>query len=147
MRESQTEMMKALIVDDSDTFRQTLRSLLYSGFPLMSLDEARDGEEALQEIDAYRPDLIFMDIRLPGENGLEITRKIRSSHCQAIIIILTSYDLPEYREAASMNGANYFMSKGSSTSEEILALVDTILSELAQAKMAETKGKRPEERL
>ena len=111
-----------------------------SRFPLMSLDEARDGEEALEKLHAYRPDLIFMDIRLPGENGLEITKKIRSSHCQAIIIILTSYDLPEYREAASMNGANYFVSKGSSTTEEILALVDSILS-----RMNETKGKKPEE--
>ena len=137
---SQIKMTRTLIVDDSDTFRQTLRSLLCSRFPLMSLDEARDGEEALEKLHAYRPDLIFMDIRLPGENGLEITKKIRSSLCQAIIIILTSYDLPEYRDAASMNGANYFVSKGSSTTEEILALVDSILS-----RMNETKGKKPEE--
>lgn len=111
----------------------------------MTFDEARDGKEALQKLNAYHPDLIFMDIRLPGENGLEVTKKIRSSHCQAIIIILTTYDLREYREAASMNGADYFMSKRSSTTEEILALVDSILSELAQAKMNETKGKKSEE--
>ena len=131
-------MTRTLIVDDSDTFRQTLRNLLCSRFHLMTFDEARDGKEALQKVDAYHPDLIFMDIKLPGENGLEITKKIRSSHCQGIIIILTSYDLPEYQQAASMNGANYFMSKGSSPTEEILALVDSILSELAQAKMGET---------
>jgi len=106
----------------------------------MTFVEARDGKEALQKLNAFSPDLIFMDIRLPGENGLEITEKIRRSHCQATIIILTSYDLPEYREAASMKGANYFMSKGSSTTEEILALVDSILS-----RMNETKGKKPEE--
>ena len=134
-------MIKTLIVEDNDTFRQTLRSLLCSLFPLMTFDEARDGEEALQKLSAFSPDLIFMDIRLPGENGLEITKKIRSSHCRAIIVILTSYDLPEYQEVASMNGANHFMSKGLSTTEEILALVNSILSELAQAKMTETKGK------
>jgi len=96
----------------------------------MTFDEARDAKEALQKVDAYHPDLIFMDIRLPGENGLEVTKKIRSSLCQATIIIFTSYDLPEYREAASVNGADYFMSKDSSTTEEILALVDSILSQL-----------------
>jgi DNA-binding NarL/FixJ family response regulator len=46
-----------------------------------------------------------------------------------IIIILTSYDLPEYREAASQYGANYFLSKGSTTEEDILGLVQSILSE------------------
>ena len=123
---SQIKMTRTLIVDDNDTFRQTLRDLLYSRFPLMSFEEARDGEEALQQLHAYRPDLIFMDIRLPGESGLQITKKIRSSLCQAIIIILTIYDLPEYREAANMNGADYFMSKASCTTEEILDLVDSI---------------------
>jgi len=100
----------------------------------MTFDEARDGKEALQKVDAYHPDIIFMDIRLPGENGLEVTKKIRRSHCQATIIIFTSYDLPEYREAARTNGADYFMSKHSSTTEEILALVDSILSRMTEPK-------------
>jgi DNA-binding NarL/FixJ family response regulator len=138
MSHSQIKMTRTLIVDDSDTFRQTLRNLLGSRFHLMTFSEARDGKEALQLVDAYHPDLIFMDIKLPGENGLAITKKIRSSHCQAIIIIFTSHDLPEYRHAASVNGANYFMSKGSSTIEGVFALVESIVSELAQAKMAET---------
>jgi len=142
MSHSQITMTRTLIVDDSDTFRQTLRNLLGSRFHLMSFGEARDGEEALQKVNAYHPGLIFMDIKLPGQNGLEITKKIRSSHCQAIIIIFTSHDLPEYRHAASVNGADYFMSKGSSTTEGVFALVESIVSELAQAKMAETERTR-----
>ena len=140
-------MTRTLIVDGSDTFRQTLRDLLHPRFSLMTFEEARDGEEVLKKLEAYHPDLIFMDIRLPGQNGLEIIKKIRSSHCQATIIVLTSFDLPEYREAASMDGADYFMSKGSSTTEEVLALVDSILSDPVQAKMNETKGRKTEELL
>ena len=137
MSHSQITITRTLIIDDSDTFRQTLRNLLGSRFHLMTFGEARDVKEALQKVDTYHPDLIFMDIKLPGENGLEITKKIRSSHCQAIIIIFTSHDLPEYRQAASVNGANYSMSKGSSTTEGIFTLVESIVSELTQAKMAE----------
>ncbi len=124
------EMCKTLIVEDNTTFRETLRGLLKSRFPSMAFEEAKDGNEALQKTGDFLPDLVFMDINLPGENGLEITKKIRCSNCEAIIIILTSYDLPEYREAAEQCGANHFVSKGSSTAEEILALVDSVLSDL-----------------
>jgi DNA-binding NarL/FixJ family response regulator len=70
-----------------------------------------------------------MDVKLPGESGLELTKKTRASKFDGLIIILTSHDLPEYREAAKSCGADYFVSKGSSTAEEILTLVDSILLE------------------
>jgi DNA-binding NarL/FixJ family response regulator len=94
----------------------------------MDILEAGNGEEALKKIKAHPPDLIFMDIELPGEKGLELTKKIKAAYPDIIIIILTSYDLPEYREAASKYGANYFLSKGSTTKENILTLVKSILS-------------------
>ena len=122
------KMYKVLIVEDNDHFRQTLRSLLDARFPSMSFEEARDGSEALEKVSAFDPDLIFMDIKLPGQSGLELTKRIRHSNAEVKIIILTSYDLPEYREAARVGGANHFVSKGSCKAEEILALVETILS-------------------
>ncbi len=122
-------MCKTLIVEDNNNFRQALRSLLDSRFPTMTFEEARDGKEALEKMNVFDPDLIFMDIKLPGESGLELTRKIRDSNTKVKIIILTSYDLPEYQEAARVGGANHFISKGSSKAEEILALVHGILSQ------------------
>jgi DNA-binding NarL/FixJ family response regulator len=95
----------------------------------MDIIEAADGVEALQKIDSYLPNLIFMDIRLPGENGLELTRKIKTNYPDIIIIILTSHDLPEYREAATQNKANYFFSKNSIATDEIFKFVKTILLE------------------
>jgi two-component system response regulator NreC len=70
-----------------------------------------------------------MDIGLPGENGLELTRKIKSQYPDIIIIILTTYDSIEYREAAIRNKANGFLAKGSSTPEDVARLVESILSE------------------
>ncbi len=121
-------MFRTLIVEDNLFFRDLLKEMLHSRFPSMVISEAANAEEALQELDTLLPDLIFMDIRLPGESGLELTKKIRTQYPDITIIILTSYDLPEYREAASKFQADYFLSKGSSTKESILTLVESILS-------------------
>jgi DNA-binding NarL/FixJ family response regulator len=120
-------MFKTLIVEDNDTFRQTLRNLLSGRFPGMHFDEARDGKEIFYKIKDFRPDLIFMDIELPGENGLEVTHQIRASGYEVVIIILTSHDMPAYREASKQCGANHFVLKGSSSAEEILSLVNAIV--------------------
>lgn len=120
---------KVLIVEDSGIYRNLLKETLLSRFPSMEIIEATNGQQALHKITSTCPDFIFMDIKLPGGNGLELTKKIKADCPQMVIIILTSYDLPEYREAASKYGANYFLSKGSTTKEDILGLVQSILSE------------------
>ena len=122
-------MFKTLLVEDNDTFRQTLRTLLGGHFDGMYFEEAKDGEETLSKIKDFKPDLIFMDIELPGENGLEVTQKIRASGYDVVIVILTSHDMPAYREASQRCGADHFVLKGSSSAEEILSLVRTILIE------------------
>jgi CheY-like chemotaxis protein len=99
---------------------------LHNRFPSVEVYEAIDGGEALQKVEALRPNLIFMDIRLPGENGLELTKKIKTLHPNIVVIILTGYDLLEYREV-SRRYADYFFSKDSMTAENIFALVESIL--------------------
>jgi DNA-binding NarL/FixJ family response regulator len=93
----------------------------------MDIIEAADGVEAFQKIDSYPTNLIFMDIGLPGENGLELTRKIKADHPDVIIIILTSHDSPEYREAAIRYKADYFYSKGALFNNGAFTLVKSIL--------------------
>ena len=122
-------MLKTLIVEDSAFYRQLLKEALHSRFPSMDIFEATDGEEALQKIKTLLPDLVFTDIKLPGESGLELTKKIKTQYPNIFIIILTAYDIPEYREAAYQYNANYFLSKGSTSKEDILTLVDSILSD------------------
>ena len=121
-------MFKTLIVEDNVTFRQSFKDVLHTRFPSMTLDEAGDGEEALRKIDALVPDIIFMDIKLPGENGLQVTKKVKTKYPEIIVIILTYYDLPEHRDAAFQCGASHFLPKGTST-EEVVGLVQSILSE------------------
>ena len=118
-------MFNTLLVEDNADFRQALSGILLSYFPLMGVEEAGDGEEALGKVEDQRPDLIFMDIQLPGENGLEVTRQIKHAYANIVIVILTSYGLPEYRQQAFRNGADCFLSKGDgSCMEDILARVE-----------------------
>ena len=117
-----------LIVDDNALFRESLRDILHVRFPTLKINEATNSEEALAKVEALAPTLIFMDISLPGENGLEVTKKLKSSHPEIVVVVLTNYDQPEYREAAFRNGANYFLSKNAPT-QDLLALVERVLSE------------------
>lgn len=121
-------MFRALIVEDSDFYRQLLKDALHSQFPSIDILEAPTGKEALQKVESLNPDLIFMDIKLPDESGLELTKKIKTKYPNIILIILTAYDIPEYREAAYKYKADYFLAKGTTSKENILTLVDSILS-------------------
>ncbi len=124
--------VKVLIVEDSTLFRSVFRETLQSRFPWMETYEAHDSEEALETIEACFPEIVFVDIELPGENGLKLAQKIKARHPRGIIIFLTAYDFPEYREAAS-EYTRYFLSKGSATREEIFRLLESLLSERSLA--------------
>jgi CheY-like chemotaxis protein len=122
-------MFNALLVEDNVSFRQALSDVLLSYFPLIGIDEAGDGDEALRKVEYQRPDIIFMDIQLSGGNGLELTKEIRLVYDDVVIVILTSYGLPEYRQQAFRNGADCFLSKGDdSCMEDILARVEGAMS-------------------
>jgi DNA-binding NarL/FixJ family response regulator len=117
-------MFKALIVEDSSTFRQMLKEILHARFPTMKIEEEPDGNELFSKLESFHPDIVFMDVRLPGENGLELTKKIKTDYPNTIVVILTSYDLPEYRQAALQSKADHFVTKDSPT-QFFLALVES----------------------
>jgi DNA-binding NarL/FixJ family response regulator len=117
---------KILIVDDNASFRRSLKAFLCDQFAHFAIAEAENGASAMRTIDLARPDLIFMDIKLPGENGLVLTRKIKTIYSPAIVI-LTSYDAVEYREAASACGADYFLAKDAASAAEVSRLVESYL--------------------
>jgi len=104
-------MLRTMTVEDNIPFRETFKNNLLSEFPSMEVIEAANGEEAFKGLASYPIDLVFMDISLPGENGFNLTRKIKAKYKDVTITMLTSYDLPEYREAAARCGADGFIVK------------------------------------
>jgi DNA-binding NarL/FixJ family response regulator len=121
-------MLKLLIVESDARFRDMLRASLQSSFPMAQVSAAPDGAEALRMVRQEKPDLVFMDIRMPGENGIVLTREIKQQDEGIVIAVLTDSDADEYREAALAGGADFFFSKASVRAKEIQELVEAIIS-------------------
>ena len=119
-------MLRVLLVEDNRTYREVFKDFLRQQFQGISIDEAENGDEALQKIKATPPDFIFMGIRLPETNGLQLTQRIKKELPKIPIAILTSYDVPEYRQAAAQYGACGFVVKQSLKWDEVEALVKSI---------------------
>ncbi len=119
-------MLRVLLVEDNRNFREAFKENLCQHFPALLVEEAENGEEALQQINAAPPHLIFVDIRLPGVNGLYLTQKIKRDFPNVRIAILTGYDLPEYREASVQYGAEGFLVKDSLKWDDVKDLVESI---------------------
>jgi CheY-like chemotaxis protein len=83
-------MFRTMLVEDSPSFRQVVKANLQDQFPSMDIIEAADGIEAFQKIDGHPPNLIFMDISLPGENGLELTRRMKADYPNVTITPIES---------------------------------------------------------
>ncbi len=108
-----SHMKRILIVEDNAYFMQFLKETLQTRLPSTDIFEAANGEQALERIGTLSPDTVFTDLRLPGASGLELTQKIKAGYPNTIVVIITNYDLPEYREAAYQAGADHFLSKDS----------------------------------
>ena len=117
-----------LIVDDHDQFRDSLKELIAARFSSFRCEEAQNGTDAMSLVDAVEPDLIFMDITLPDGNGLELTRRIKKAHPEIIIIVITQHAIPEYEEASIKSGADFFVSKGSMDTDDIVRLIEYFVS-------------------
>ncbi|MGC8492523.1 MAG: response regulator transcription factor [Syntrophobacteraceae bacterium] len=116
-------MPSILVVENNDFFRRSFREILRMYIPSLQVEESADGADVMASISRDLPDMIFMDIRLPGKSGLDLTREIKRSHPEAVVSIFTSYDLPDYRRVAEEYGADHFLLKDAITGAEIAAMV------------------------
>ena len=121
-------MPRVLIVEDNKMFREILKETLIVCFPSIEIEVAADGKRFLEKIEEQNPDLIFIDIQLPFDNGLNLTKKAKSLYTDIPVIIITGYDNPDYRDAASQAGADYFFSKKEFKTSDIIKAVESIIS-------------------
>ena len=104
-------MAQILIVDDHEAVRTSLGEWLGESFPGNTIRTASSGEEALEAAAATPPDLVLMDIGLPGINGIEATRRLLDRHPATKVIVVSIHETSEHRAAAAAAGAASFIPK------------------------------------
>jgi DNA-binding NarL/FixJ family response regulator len=118
--------IRVLIADDRPRARQSLCALLATLPQTLEIREAVNGRETIDAMEAFKPDLVILDVRMPVMDGLEAARVIKQHWPETKIIIYSMY--PEYSESARMVGAERFINK-SDPPEKLLAEVTRIMSE------------------
>lgn len=118
---------KILIVDDHEVVRDGLKNILTSLDNISIAGEAGNGEDAVKMYTSLKPDLVIMDISMPGMNGIEATRVIKEKDPDARILILTMHDNQEYLNQIIRSGAKGFILKNTDK-EELLDAVKTVAS-------------------
>jgi DNA-binding NarL/FixJ family response regulator len=105
--------VRVLIVDDQEPFRQAARMVveLTDGFEVVG--EAETGEDSVTMAQDLHPDLVLMDVNLPGINGLDATREILGSSDTVVVLLLSTYEEAEYAPRAAECGASAYIPKSS----------------------------------
>ena len=114
--------LRILVVDDHPPMRMGLVSLIRSQPGMDVVAEASDGEEAIEVYDDVLPDVVLMDLRMPGIGGVEAILAIRKKHPEARVIVLSTYDADEDILRALQSGAKSYLLKDMST-EEIVSTI------------------------
>lgn len=104
-------MTTVLLVDDQALLRMGFRLVIESEPDLEVVGEASDGRVALDQVAALAPDVVVMDVRMPGMDGIEATRRVVAEHPGTRVLVLTTFDVDEYAFAALRAGASGFLLK------------------------------------
>jgi DNA-binding NarL/FixJ family response regulator len=116
------ESLQILVADDSEAFRAGLCALLASVSGMTVVGEATDGDEAIAAALALQPDVVLMDLNMPGRNGIDATRAIVSGAPHIAVLVLTMHEDDESVFAAVQAGARGYLVKGARQAELLRAL-------------------------
>lgn len=103
--------MRVLIADDSEILRRHLRNVLTEIPGITAITEATTTDEALAAFRHHQPDLVILDIRMPGEGGIAVLKAIHEQNPAIPVIIFTDYPYPQYRKKCLEEGTSYFFEK------------------------------------
>ena len=135
--------IRVLVADDQPLMRAGFRAVLEATGSIEVVAEAGDGEEAIRAADAHRPDVVLMDIRMPGTDGIEATRRMPHRR----VLVLTTFGLDEYIVEALRAGASGFLTKDAPAAELVAAVRavaagDAVLSPAVTRRLLDRVGRR-----
>lgn len=115
------KLIKVLIADDQELIRQSLKIVLSANKDIEIVGTACNGNEVVESVRKYKPDVILMDVRMPEMDGVQCTKVIKESYPNIKIIVLTTFDDDEYIFNALKYGASGYLLKGVSMDELVRA--------------------------
>lgn len=124
--------MKIVIADDSQMVVERLADLLRDVPGVELVGKAGDASDALRCIQRLKPDMVILDLQMPGGSGLDVLRAIRPERPELFVIIFTNYTYPQYREECLAAGANYFLDK-SAEFEKIPVILSALVRSVSKA--------------
>ncbi len=118
--------IRVLICDDQDLVRDGLQAILSTAPGIEVVGEATNGDEAVRLVEQHSPDVVLMDLKMPGTNGVTATRTITSRFENVRVLILTTYDAPEWVDDAIKAGAAGYLLKDTPRHRLIEAIKGTV---------------------
>ena len=103
--------LTVFLADDSALIRERLPGMLAEITGVEVIGQAADGIEAINSVRELKPDVVVLDIRMPGKNGMDVLRELKKFEPTPCVIILTNYPYPQYRKKCLDMGADYFLDK------------------------------------
>jgi DNA-binding NarL/FixJ family response regulator len=149
MMEATRNTIRVLLVEDHTLVRAGIRELLKNLGGIEVVAEASNGREALELIEAHRPNVVLMDIAMRGMNGLEVTERVIKQFPRVHVVLLSQYTDEEYVRQSLQIGANGYIPKDAATSEleiaiRAAALGETYLNPSISKHLIESYLRRPE---
>jgi DNA-binding NarL/FixJ family response regulator len=105
--------LKVLIADDSNLVRERLAALVSEVEDAELVSQAGNAREAIEAIQRLKPDVAILDIRMPGDSGLQVLEVVKTDKAAPVVIVLTAFPYPQYRRKCLEAGAEYFFDKSS----------------------------------
>jgi len=135
--------LRVVIADDQPLMRAGFRAVLEATGSIEVVAEAGDGEAAIRAVEAHRPDVVLMDIRMPGTDGIEATRRLPRDR----VLILTTFGLDDYIVDALRAGASGFLTKDAPAADLVaavraIAAGDAVLSPAVTRRLLDRVGAR-----
>ncbi len=115
-------MIRVAIADDQELVRNGVRMILEGELDMQVVGEAGDGREAAELVERVRPDVLLMDVRMPGEDGIPAAKRILAQETHTRVLMLTTFDLDEYVYEALRAGASGFLLKDMSGEDIVTAV-------------------------
>jgi len=125
-----TDSKKILIVDQSSIFRKALKAVVRDAASGVQVMEASNAEQATHLVKKDVPDLIFVDISLPGKKGFQFIATIKDMLPKIRIVVLTSHDSQAHETASMQKGADYFLSKEHSGDKRLIDVINTAIRQI-----------------